>query len=197
MTTFFTADTHFGHGNIIKYSDRPFDCTHDMNVALCERWNLVVGRKDIVYHLGDVGFGSPHHLRSILDRLNGTIHLIEGNHDHRGALKPVCRGRFASISTRKRVVVQDQDAPRGRRIIILDHYSMRVWDQSYRGTWHLYGHSHGNLPDNPASRSFDIGVDCHNFTPLSYAQVKKIMEQKTWKRPFDPDVFVPNADEGL
>lgn len=197
MTVFFTADTHFGHGNIIRYSDRPFDTVHEMNVEMATRWNAVVGPNDTVYHAGDVGFGAPHRLRSILDRLNGTIHLVVGNHDHRGALKPVCRDRFASISDLGRVYVPDPDAPRGRRLIVLCHYAMRVWDQSYRGTWHLYGHSHGKLPDNPASLSFDVGVDCHDFTPISYDRVKEIMAQKAWKQPFNPDVYDPHAHEGL
>ena len=52
-TTFFTADTHFGHANIIKYTNRPFDSPNHMDDILIANWNAVVGPDDEVYHLGD------------------------------------------------------------------------------------------------------------------------------------------------
>lgn len=67
---------------------------------------------------------------------------------------------------------------------MLLHYAMRVWRSSFRGTWHLYVHSHGSLTDDPTMNSFDVGVDCHDFYPLSYEEVKHIMSLKTWKPPF-------------
>jgi len=65
--------------------------------------------------------------------------------------------------------------------IILCHYAMRVWDKSHWGIWHLYGHSHGSLPDDPRSLSYDVGVDKNNFTPLLFEEVKEIMSKKTFK----------------
>jgi hypothetical protein len=58
---------------------------------------------------------------------------------------------------------------------------MRTWNKSHRGSWHLYGHSHGTLPDDPHSMSFDVGVDCHNYRPLSFEQVKAVMSKKLFK----------------
>ena len=51
-------------------------------------------------------------------------------------------------------------------------YVMRVWRGNYRGTWYLYGHSYSNLPDKEDGFSFDIGVDYHDFYPLSYEILK-------------------------
>ncbi|MFK5004710.1 hypothetical protein ACI4AP_29375, partial [Klebsiella pneumoniae] len=68
--------------------------------------------------------------------------------------------------------------------IVLCHYAMEVWNKSHHQAWHLYGHSHGSLPDNPNAKKFDVGVDCHNYTPLSYQDVKNIMARKNFK-PFD------------
>lgn len=48
----------------------------------------------------------------------------------------------------------------------------------------LYGHSHGTLPDDEAALSFDVGVDCHNFYPVSYEEVKAVMARKKWTPPF-------------
>ena len=55
---------------------------------------------------------------------------------------------------------------------------MRVWPHSGRGTWQLYGHSHGNLPDDPLSLSMDVGVDSHGFSPCHFDEVQAIMKVK-------------------
>lgn len=78
---FFTSDTHFGHKNIIRYCDRPFDDVPHMNEMLIKNWNAVVSPEDEVFHLGDVALGPWVEWEGILSRLNGTIHLIIGNHD--------------------------------------------------------------------------------------------------------------------
>lgn len=70
------------------------------------------------------------------------------------------------------------------RRVVLFHYAMRVWRGDDRGSWHLYGHSHGNLPDKAGSLSFDAGVENHDFYPLSYEDVKTIMSTKKWVAPF-------------
>ena len=53
----FTADTHIGHRNIIKYCQRPFSDVEDMNKTLISNWNKVVGINDYVFHLGDFSVG--------------------------------------------------------------------------------------------------------------------------------------------
>ena len=68
MQTHFTADTHFNHANIIRYCRRPFGSVREMNEALVSNWNRVVAEDDVVYHLGDFGFGGRRGLLPILDR---------------------------------------------------------------------------------------------------------------------------------
>ena len=51
---YFIADTHFNHANIIKYCNRPFKNTDEMNKYIIRKWNSVVKETDTVYHLGDV-----------------------------------------------------------------------------------------------------------------------------------------------
>lgn len=75
-----TSDTHFGHANIIKYCDRPFDDVSHMNEVLVENWNATIKPQDKVYHLGDVFMGGEKG-SSVLHRLNGKKRLIMGNHD--------------------------------------------------------------------------------------------------------------------
>ncbi len=177
----FTADTHFGHKKILEYTNRPFASVEEMDEALIQRWNAKVTPEDEVYHLGDVGLCSPGKLRKILDRLNGKIYLIRGNHEKSAE---ACNDRFEWIRDYYELTMDDKDAFRGKQLVVLLHYAMRVWEASHHGTYHLYGHSHGSLEDDVNSRSFDVGVDCHNFEPINYDQIKEIMNQKTWTSPF-------------
>jgi len=170
--TFFTADTHFGHTSLITKSLRkiPFDepTIEKHNEMIVSRWNDVVKKHDTVYHLGDFAW---HDIAKYRGRLNGHIHLILGNHDR---LKSADYNLFESVQDIKTVKVDGQN-------LVLCHYAMRVWNKSHYGTYHLYGHSHGSLPEDPNSLSFDVGMDCWAFTPVSFEQVREKMLTKTWK----------------
>jgi len=69
------------------------------------------------------------------------IHVVEGDHDR--ALRRLTI-EFCSRSQLAKIRVDGQG-------IVLCHYAMRVWHHSSRGSWHLYGHSHGKLADAPAT----------------------------------------------
>lgn len=183
---FFTSDHHFGHANIIRFCNRPFESADEMNEELIRRWNEKVPPDGIVYHLGDFALCRDDEFNHIAGRLNGTIYLIAGNHDS-AALNN--RRSFKWIKDYYELKVNDPGCKNGVQRIVLFHYAMRVWRGHNRGVWHLYGHSHSNLPDLEDSLSFDIGVDCHDFYPLSYAEVKAIMAKKTWVAPvYDRDL---------
>ena len=173
----FTSDHHFGHANIIRFSKRPFPNVEAMNEAFIANWNSVVGAHDVVYHLGDIFLMSNGEARKIRERLHGRICLIRGNHDKTAE---TLKSGFEWIKDLFELKVEDDEATGGCQRITLCHYSMRVWNKSHYGAWHLYGHSHGSLGEEIGSLSFDIGVDCHNYTPLSYEQVKAIMTTKSF-----------------
>ena len=155
----FTADTHWGHANIVKFCARPFPSVREMNTALTENWNARVKPGDTVYHLGDFSWGDQ---RPYLKHLNGAIVLIRGSHDKN--IKP----GFQAVHD---LLVLRDVAPVP---IVLCHYAFRIWPSSHYGAWHLYGHSHCHLP--PYGKSFDVGVDCHNYAPISLDEVVEIME---------------------
>ncbi len=165
---FFIGDTHFGHANIIKYCKRPFSSAQEMDEMLIKYWNETVEPSDTVYHVGDFAF--DRHPEKYLSRLNGTKHLIKGNHDK----QPNTKQGWASINDYREIRVEGQ-------IIILFHYACRVWDKSHKGSWMLYGHSHGTLSDDINSLSIDVGADNHNYRPISFNEVKRIMAKKTFK----------------
>lgn len=184
MSIYFTADTHFGHTNIIKYCNRPYASTEEHDAALINNWNFVVGAKDIVFHLGDFAFfKNKYDFVETIHCLNGTINFVWGNHDKQlkkylDYIKTNCADKFNILGDYYRIKAKtfgwEQD-------IILMHYAMRVWDKSHHGSWHLYGHSHGTLPDDPHARSIDVGVDCHNYCLIEFNEIKKIMDKKLWQ----------------
>lgn len=149
--TFFTSDTHFAHKNIIEYDKRPFTTIEEHDQALINNWNSVVKNTDQVYHLGDFGWNPD-----ALQYLNGQIFLIKGNHDK----NPITRHkRFGFVKDVYRIPTK-----RFGIGIFLSHYSHRSWAKMGYGEIHLFGHSHGMLPDY--GRSTDVGVVCWNYTPV-------------------------------
>jgi calcineurin-like phosphoesterase family protein len=178
---FFTSDHHFGHKNIIKFSNRPFENVNEMDEVMIQRWNEKVQPDDEVYHLGDLAFRSKGSIKKVLDRLNGKIYLIKGNHEK---LALTYKFRFEWIKDYFELVVDDPEFKRGHQMIVLFHYAIKQWNKKHHGSYHLYGHSHGSLPDDIQAQSFDIGVDCYDFYPLSYTEVKAIMKEKEWVPPF-------------
>jgi calcineurin-like phosphoesterase family protein len=161
---FFTADTHFGHGNIMRFSNRPWPTIELHDEALIRNWNEVVRLKDDVWHLGDFNFRSTLKTPDYVNRLNGRIHLVLGNHDDAYAKK--FPRLFASVQEAKYLRI-------GNEKITLYHYAQRVWRNSHHGAWHLFGHSHNCLP--PLNRSMDVGVDAQNYTPISFDAVREFM----------------------
>ncbi|NOQ72342.1 MAG: phosphoesterase [Crocinitomix sp.] len=179
---FFTSDHHFGHENIIKFSNRPFKNVEEMNEVMIERWNEKVHPRDDVYYLGDFSLEKDREKTAeILKRLNGSKFLIKGNHE--GAALNHSK-KFEWVKDYYELKIKDPDCKNGTRRIMLFHYAMRSWRGIGRGNWHLYGHSHGNLPDLEDQLCFDIGVDNHDFYPLSYEEIKAIMAKKTWTPPY-------------
>jgi calcineurin-like phosphoesterase family protein len=78
-TTWYTADLHFGHANIIRYCDRPWPTPDAMDAGLVDNWNAFVGPDDTVWVLGDVAMS--HRALAPVASLNGTKILVAGNHD--------------------------------------------------------------------------------------------------------------------
>lgn len=165
MTIWFTSDHHFGHSNIIKYCNRPFVDVDDMNESMIKKWNDRVGKNELVWYVGD--FCLDKKPEKFLYRLNGQKHLIKGNHDH----EPKLEHGWSSIQDYREIRHEKQH-------IVLFHYSMRVWNRSHYGAWQLYGHSHGTLQDDLTALSIDIGVDNHDYKPISFEEVQAAMALK-------------------
>jgi len=177
--TFFTADTHFGHGRIIQYCQRPFSDARSQDEAILERFNEVLRPGDVLYHLGDVSWSSFPIKEQFLRRLNTReVHLILGNHDNRKVGEYLAMG-FRSVQTYKEVrmdvVRGTMDKPGSSTPVSLFHYPQRSWNHKGGGGIALYGHCHGSLEPG-LDRSMDVGVDTHNFYPWAWEEIREIMK---------------------
>jgi len=164
MQTFFTSDTHFDDAYSLAYFNRPFENVDEMNQVMVEKWNSVVNDEDTVYHLGDFTLEEIRHFTKWANQLQGNIKILPGSHDgpwlkdFRASDKVQVIAPLVSLEFPELVTVKSP------QVIVLCHYSMQVWDRSNHGSWYLFGHSHGRLKG--IGLSFDVGVDCTEFTPL-------------------------------
>jgi len=167
---YFTSDFHFGHENILRYCNRPFHSVMEMDEMLINNYNSQIDNDDTVYILGDFAFNNVIEYSS---RLNGIKYLIPGSHD-----------KFKYKENYGELMILDPifeipisgliDEYDNNRLIVLCHYSMRSWNKSHYGSYHLFGHHHGNL--NSYGLSFDIGVDTNNYFPYSLNQIETKMK---------------------
>lgn len=164
---YFISDEHFGHDNIIKYCNRPFSSTEEMNEELIKRHNSIIKPNDTVYHLGDFAFGDgSSNPGKFFNRLNGKKILVKGNHD----AKPTLNLSWDSIHDLHETYYKGVK-------IVMCHYAMRTWNKSHAGAYQLYGHSHNAFKED-ANLSFDVGVDGWNYSPIS---VEQVVERMIWK----------------
>lgn len=195
-----TRIRYFRHGNIAKYSQRPFldndeqalldsgdinfkvsiESIKRMDDALIEGINKTVGENDTLWHLGDFCFASKNEYyqkaRELRERINCKhVNIIWGNHDNR-VIADLFENNFDLHSIRI-----------GKQLVVLCHYAMAIWDRSHHGSWHLYGHSHScaeNRLDQlfPGRRSMDVGVDnaykiLGEYRPFAFDEIQTCLQK--------------------
>lgn len=184
MSVYFVSDTHFGHGNIIKYCSRPFmteseqqlladkqafrvsrESVERMDSIIIDNINSVVKPEDTLWHLGDFAFSDYKAARRYRDRIHcRKMNLVWGNHD-RAFLRDLFDDCYAQGGGGNGSDVPEPLVVDGQ-YIWLNHYPCMSWDGSNKGCWMLHGHVHGNIRKNPVWRAVydlmlicDVGVD--------------------------------------
>ena len=167
MSAFVTADTHFGHVKSLSFITpdgsplRPFSSCEEMDEAMVERWNAKVGKRDTIYHLGDVVI--PRASLKILDRLNGRKILIRGNHD---------LGRLSDFSkyfedVRGAFFHNGDSTMRGGLIFTHIPVHPSCLSGHYLGNVHGHLHCHQIITDGQVDRRyFNACVERNNFAPV-------------------------------
>ena len=177
MATYFTSDTHFGHGNVMRYCKRPFSSVKEMNEVLFENWARVVRPTDAIYHLGDVLFGRTYEeltrLLECVRKLPGRKYLVPGNHDERylsvlGWAFQEILPPIADLVLQRKIHGQVQPVR-----LVLCHYPMFSWKRSRIGrkdhALQLYGHVHVRYPGTCVQT--DVGVDAWEYKPVGIEEL--------------------------
>ena len=131
---YYISDTHFGHANIIRYDNRPFESPQKMDEVMIDRWNETVSNDDTVYILGDFSWYQESKTVEILEILTGRKILIKGNHDR---VSPKILRQFVKVCDY--LELMDNNTR-----VILSHYPMPFWNGQFRDSVHLYGHVHNS-----------------------------------------------------
>jgi len=182
MARYLISDHHFGHTNIIKYCDRPFNSAGEMDTEMLNRFYEVVDTEDTVIHLGDVAMD----MRSgdeTIDRFDqlGSDLLVRGNHD---------------------VGIDPEDAPfpvvescvlsTNNRDFYCTHRPENIpseWDG-----WAIHGHIHNNdTREYPLLRSderrINISAELLKYRPISLQQIDELVDS------CDGQVHLQDIDE--
>lgn len=131
----YISDLHFGHSNIIRFDNRPFDSIEEMNETLIKNWNKKVKNGDTTYILGDFCWGKEQEWLDILNKLNGNKVLIRGNHDLK-QMSRALKDKFLYIKDRHEI------SDCGKKLI-LSHYPEMAYKSSYNpNVFMLHGHIH-------------------------------------------------------
>jgi len=152
-STFFIADLHLGHKNILKYENRPFSNIYNQDVAIINNWNKVVKKEHYVYVLGDVCFYPKDKTRDIITKLNGRKILIMGNHDKGHSIKYWQDVGFEVVS--KYPMCMENNIWISHEPMYLDNNTV------YRN---IYGHVHSKGVQN--DKQYCVSVEMINYTPI-------------------------------
>jgi calcineurin-like phosphoesterase family protein len=180
MKTWFTSDPHFGHVNIIAYSNRPFRNVDEMNEVLIRNWNSVVSEKDEVWVLGDVCMGRLNKVVHLLGRLKGRKYLIAGNHDKKARKMDEFKQHFVWIKDYYETTIYDP-VTNGKTKVVMSHYPMASWNKMHHGSIMVHGHCHNTLPVDSKLKRIDVGVDAHNYFPISSDHLKGLADKLVFK----------------
>jgi calcineurin-like phosphoesterase family protein len=164
---FFTSDNHYFHDNIIKYCDRPFSGSLDMNAEMMSRWNSRVGPDDIGIFVGDISAGlkgRTEELRQIIQNLNGKKILIRGNHDHQSIDWYVESGflKVFDFFVASEVVICH---------FPLSSLARYGFDDKLFGQYRHIIHGHVHEKNVNFEGHFNVAADRHDFYPLLYTEV--------------------------
>jgi calcineurin-like phosphoesterase family protein len=166
---YYTGDLHFGHKNVLKFDNRPFETVEEMEKIIMDSWNSRVTDDDDIYILGDFAYRNEKSVDWYLKRLKGKKHLIIGNHDGEIRNSETALACFESVD--KMLYINES----GNKICLC-HYPIAEWNGFHKGSWHIYGHIHNNKNDTylfmkTRERALNAGCMINNYIPVTFNEL--------------------------
>jgi len=165
--TYVITDTHWSHSLMQKFCNRP----PNFDQLIINQWRATVKPQDIVYHLGDVTWGSQEQLSTIMSVLPGTKILVRGNHDRNHSNNWFIQAGFAAVLEKAQVSG-----------VILSHVPAIMGQEEIdRGIINLHGHFHNNsakrwekhLTERITESHYLLVLEDLDYRPLSMEHVAK------------------------
>lgn len=189
----FTSDWHLSHANIMKYSKRPYDTVEEMNEGIISNAFSVLKKGDNLFYLGDLTF-KQEEAEDILAKIHKRkVHIfwIVGNHDEKLNLE--------KLSKYCNEIIHQKVIKRNKTKIHLSHFPQMCWDNSFRNSFHLYGHIHSSSPEHKelekrmSGKSLNVNVDFHDMKMWNLHQVFEYMEARP--NNWDYEIFIKEKGE--
>ena len=177
---YYISDLHFGHANVIKFDNRPFETVEEMDRVMIENWNARVRDEDHVYIVGDLIFRSGQAPEWYLKQLKGHKHLVIGNHDHRW-MKNISEEKlekyFDDVQPMMFIVDQGNE-------IHLCHFPIAEWAKFHRGAYHIYGHIHNRTDEayqfmKRYDNALNAAASINNYMPVTLQEL--VMNNRIFK----------------
>ena len=177
---FFTSDLHLCHDREFVFKPRGFENVEDMNKAIIERWNNVVGDDDLVYVLGDLVLGGSTGTikgAEMLKQLKGKIRIILGNHDS------VKRQELYSAMDNVESILWADFIKYDGYHFYLSHFPTMTGNLEKESikqvTINLFGHTHSKeLFYEDIPYMYNVAVDAHDCTPVEIHDIIKDITAK-------------------
>lgn len=179
----YISDLHFGPKNVIRFDQRPFMDVEEMDAKIIALWNEKVSKGDNVYVLGDFCYRNEQPEQWYLEQLKGHKHLIIGNHDTKLLKNEIAMAHFESVDKIMNIKYDHEN-------IILCHYPLATWDKAHYGSWHIYGHVHGNNSDEESmefinfmvkkEKALNAGCMINNYMPATLEELV-VNNEVYWK----------------
>ena len=163
----FVSDYHFNHFNIIRYCNRPFQSSKEMDEKIIKNHNGIVAPDDEVYFLGDFQFGGDY--ARYYPRMNGKFTFIQGNHDRvnpfrsrQGYLLKEINGYKVLMCHWPKYVKNFNEVKEEADILICGH----IHEKGRFVIW------------NESDLLINVSVDVWDFNPITFDEITKLYPKK-------------------
>ena len=142
------------------------DTVDEMNEAIVTKWNSDIGFSDDVFIIGDVSFAKDDVTKKFLNRMNGRLHLIRGNHD-----------KYTDRLDRWEFVKDYYEGYFDTIKVVMFHFPIQEWNKCHHGAFHLHGHVHGK-PTGIEGRILDVAMESVKSVAIEWNDVRDALMKK-------------------